>query len=102
MASRHHPLRARSPAPLPEIHLKQGLWPVERLMLAYLLAIGTMVAVCHGNVAHSGAILIAHAAGMFLIAAFAIIPRLPGTAPVRGLLLPRDGCDHRFHSRHKL
>jgi len=63
----------------PEIRLKQGLWPVDRLMLAYLLAIGSMVAVFHSNMAHSGAILIAHAAGMLLIVTFARVGRLPGT-----------------------
>jgi membrane-associated phospholipid phosphatase len=58
--------------------LKRELWPVDHLMLAYLLAIGAIVAVFNRNIAHSGAILIAHAAGMLLIAAFAFVPRLPG------------------------
>jgi len=48
-------------------------------MLAYLLAIGLLVAIFHGNLAHSGAILIGHAAGMLLIVLFALVPGLPGS-----------------------
>ncbi|MBZ5596487.1 MAG: phosphatase PAP2 family protein [Acidobacteriia bacterium] len=58
--------------------MKRELWPVDQLMLAYLFAIGAIVAVFNRNIAHSGAILIAHAAGMLLIAVFAFVPRLPG------------------------
>jgi membrane-associated phospholipid phosphatase len=59
-------------------NVKRGLWPVDRLMLGYLLAVGSIVAIFHRDITHSGAILIAHVVGMLLIAAFAFVPRLPG------------------------
>lgn len=58
--------------------MKRGLWPVDWLMLAYLLGIGSIVALFHRSIAHSGTILIAHVGGMFLIGASAFVPRLPG------------------------
>ena len=55
-----------------------GLWPVDRLMLGYLLAISLLVAVLHQRIADAGGIILLHAAGALPIVAFVIYPRLPG------------------------
>ena len=55
-----------------------GLWPVNRLILGYLLAISLLVALFHQRIADAGGIILLHAAGALLIVAFVIYPRLPG------------------------
>lgn len=57
----------------------RGLWPVDWLVLGYLLALALVVAVFRRQVPMSSAILAAHAAGMLLIVLFARYPELPGS-----------------------
>jgi membrane-associated phospholipid phosphatase len=55
-----------------------GLWPVDRLMLSYLLAISLMIAGFTQKIEHAGLLLLAHGAAGLLIVAYAFLPRLPG------------------------
>ena len=56
----------------------QGLWPVDRLILGYLLVTSAVIAAFSRQVPHSGPLLLAHAAGMILIVAAAFRPEWPG------------------------
>ena len=47
----------------------ERLWPVDRLMIIYLVAISTLVALFARSIEHSGVILAAHALGVILILA---------------------------------
>ena len=49
--------------------MTQRLWPVDRLMIIYLAAISTLVALFARSIEHSGVILAAHALGVILILA---------------------------------
>lgn len=57
---------------------RRELWPVDRLLIAYLLGIATVVALFHRSIAHYGWILAAHAGGILLISGFAVSPQLRG------------------------
>lgn len=59
--------------------VERGLWPVDWLMLSYLLAISLVIAGFAQKVEHAGLLLLAHGAAGLAIVAYALLPRLPGT-----------------------
>jgi membrane-associated phospholipid phosphatase len=61
------------------------LWPVDWLMLAYLLAISLTIAGFSHKFDHAGLLLLAHGAAGLLIVAYAFLPRLPGAYSFRHL-----------------
>ena len=54
------------------------MWPVDRLMLGWTLALSLLVAVLYQRLAQAGAILAWQAVGALLIVAYARFPRWPG------------------------
>jgi membrane-associated phospholipid phosphatase len=54
------------------------LWPVDWLMLSYLLTISLMIAGFAHKFEHAALLLLAHGAAGLLIVAYAFLPRLPG------------------------
>ena len=67
---------ARRPAPAGE--MQRGLWPVDWLMLSYLLAISLVITWFIQKFDNAGMLLLAHGAAISLIVAYAFLPRLPG------------------------
>lgn len=65
--------------------VQRGLWPVDWLMLGYLLAIGLSIAVFASKIDNAGWLLLAHTAAFLLILAYAFRPRLPGAFYFRNL-----------------
>ena len=49
------------------------LWPVDRLISAYLLDTGLLVAMFHREIPNAGALEVAHAVGILLIWLFAFL-----------------------------
>ena len=65
--------------------MQRDLWPVDRLMLSYLLAASLLIAGFHWKIDNAGLLLLAHCAAMLPIVAYAIFPRLPGCYYFRNL-----------------
>lgn len=65
--------------------MQRGLWPVDWLMLSYLLASGLSIAAFSQRIDSAGPLLLAHGAAILTIAAYAFLPRLPGSYYFRNL-----------------
>ncbi len=65
--------------------MQRGLWPVDWLMLSYLLASGASIAAVSQRIERPGLLLLAHGAAILTIAAYAFLPRLPGSYYFRNL-----------------
>ncbi len=64
---------------------QRGLWPVDWLILSYLLAVGLSIAVFSRKFEHAGLLLVAHGVAMLSILAYVFFPRLPGALYFRRL-----------------
>jgi len=58
--------------------MQRGLWPVDWLLLSYLLFISLLIAGFRQRIADAGVLLMVHALAGLLIAAYAFLPQLPG------------------------
>jgi membrane-associated phospholipid phosphatase len=65
--------------------VQRGLWPVDWLMLSYLLVIGLSIARFSQKIDNAGMLLAVHGAAILLILAYAYLPRLPGASTFRNL-----------------
>lgn len=57
--------------------MQRGLWPLDRLMVAYLLAISLLTAAVQQRLAHAAALLALHAVAIAVLVLYARYPGLP-------------------------